>query len=49
MLVRRRDHNTDEEGEPTRVLFKVVFVFDRAQVAPIDGVPQVAWEPPCER
>lgn len=32
----------------TLVLFKTVFVFDRAQVAPIDGVEQASLEPPCQ-
>lgn len=30
------------------MLFKTVFVFDRAQVAPIDGVDQAPLQPPCE-
>ncbi len=30
------------------MLFKTVFVFDRAQVAPIDGVEQAPLEPPRE-
>jgi N-terminal domain of anti-restriction factor ArdC len=31
-----------------RVLFKAVSVFDRSQVAPLDGVEQAPLEPPCE-
>ena len=30
------------------MLFKTVFVFDRAQVAPIDGVEQAPLDPPCQ-
>jgi hypothetical protein len=42
--VKERDRTTGEIG----VLFKTVFVFDRAQVAPIDGVEQAPLEPPRE-
>jgi hypothetical protein len=46
MPIKQRDSG-DEEPE-TRVLFKGVAVFDRSQVAPIDGVEQTPLEPPCE-
>jgi N-terminal domain of anti-restriction factor ArdC len=46
--VKERDRATGEETGDTRVLFKTVFVFDRAQVDPIDGVEQAPLEPPCE-
>jgi N-terminal domain of anti-restriction factor ArdC len=46
--VKERDRVTGEETGETRVLFKTVFVFDRAQVAPIDGVEQAPLEPPSE-
>jgi hypothetical protein len=36
--VKARDRVGDEETGETRMLFKTVFVFDRAQVAPIEGV-----------
>ncbi len=45
--VKQRDRVSGEETGETRVLFKTVFVFDRAQVAPIDGVEQAPLEPPC--
>jgi hypothetical protein len=32
----------------TLVLFKTVFVFDRAQVAPLDGITPAELEAPCE-
>jgi hypothetical protein len=46
MPIKQRDSG-DEEAE-TRVLFKGVAVFDRSQVAPIEGVEQTPLEPPCE-
>ena len=46
--VKERDRVSGEETGETLVLFKTVFVFDRAQVAPIDGVEQASLEPPCE-
>jgi hypothetical protein len=46
--VREREGATGEETGETRVLFKTVFVFDRAQVAPLDGVEPTRLEPPCE-
>lgn len=46
--VKERDHVSGEETGETLVLFMTVFVFDRAQVAPIDGVEQAPLEPPCQ-
>jgi len=43
----RNTDSTDAEDEK-RVLFKAVSVFDRSQVAPIDGVEQAPLEPPSE-
>jgi len=43
----RNTESSDAEDE-TRVLFKAASVFDRSQVAPIDGVEQAPLEPPCE-
>jgi hypothetical protein len=43
MPVRERDPQTGE----TR-LFKAASVFDRQQVAALDGVDQTPLEPPCE-
>ncbi|MFN8215707.1 MAG: ArdC family protein [Solirubrobacterales bacterium] len=48
MPVRERDPETDEKSDETCVLFKAVSVFDRRQVAPIEGVEQAPLEPPCE-
>jgi hypothetical protein len=48
MPVRERDPQTGEKTDETRVLFKAVSVFDRQQVAAIDGVEQTSLEPPCE-
>jgi hypothetical protein len=48
MPVRERDPETGEKTDETRVLFKAVPVFDRQQVAAIDGVNQAPLEPPCE-
>jgi N-terminal domain of anti-restriction factor ArdC len=47
MPIKRERDSGDEEAE-TRVLFKRVAVFDRSQVAPIEGVEQTPLEPPCE-
>lgn len=46
--VKQRDRVRGEETGETLVLFKTVFVFDRAQAAPIEGVEQARLEPPCE-
>lgn len=46
--VKERDRVSGEETGETLVLFKTVFVFDRAQVAAIDGVAQAPLEPPRE-
>jgi antirestriction factor ArdC-like protein len=46
--VKERDRATGDETGETRVLFKTVFVFDRAQVDPIDGIEPVPLEAPCE-
>ena len=46
--VKERDRVSGEQTGETLVLFKTVFVFDRAQVAPIDGIEQASLEPPCE-
>jgi N-terminal domain of anti-restriction factor ArdC len=46
--IKERDRISGEETGETVVLFKTVFVFDRAQVATIDGVEQASLEPPCE-
>jgi hypothetical protein len=47
MPIKDRDADGDDEAQ-TRVLFKGVSVFDRQQVAPIDGAEQASLEPPCE-
>lgn len=46
--VKDRDRVSGKETGETLMLFKTVFVFDRAQVAPIDGVEQAPLQPPCE-
>jgi N-terminal domain of anti-restriction factor ArdC len=46
--VKDRDRLTGEETGETVRLFKTVFVFDRAQVDPIDGREQAPLGPPCE-
>jgi hypothetical protein len=46
--VKDRDRVTGEETGDTMMLFKTVFVFDRAQVDPIDGREQAPLGPPCE-
>lgn len=43
-----REKLTGEETGETRLLFKTVFVFDRAQVAPLEGMEQVPLEPPSQ-
>lgn len=51
MPVKIRDENPADDGEQQdrrRMLFKAVSVFDRSQVAPIEGVDQAPLEPPCE-
>ena len=48
MPVRLRDRRGDEEPDETRLLFRVVSVFDRSQVVPFDGVDPTPLEPPCE-
>lgn len=51
MPVKIRDDNTDvqtdEKEQRRRMLFRVVSVFDRSQVAPLDGVEQAPLGPPC--
>lgn len=46
--VSRRDQATGEETGDTMMLFKTVFVFDRAQVDPIEGREQAPLGPPSE-
>jgi hypothetical protein len=46
--VKDRNRLTGEETGDTAMLFKTVFVFDRAQVDPIDGREQAPLGPPCE-
>jgi N-terminal domain of anti-restriction factor ArdC len=46
--VKERDKLTREETGDTVMLFKTVFVFDRAQVDPIAGREQAPLGPPCE-
>jgi N-terminal domain of anti-restriction factor ArdC len=48
MPIKRRDTETADADDETRVLFKGVAVFDRSQVGPIDGIPQAPLEPPSE-
>ncbi len=48
MPIKPRERQGHEADDQPQVLFKGVSVFDRAQVAPIDGVPQVPLEPLCE-
>jgi len=43
-----RDDDIDDDNAGPRVLFKAVSVFDRSQIAPLDGVEQIPLEPPCE-
>jgi N-terminal domain of anti-restriction factor ArdC len=46
--VKERDRVNGEETGETLRLFKTVFVFDRSQVLPIEGVEQARLGPPCE-
>jgi len=46
--IKPRENQTGDPEDETRVLFKGVSVFDRSQVAPIDGVDQSPLEPPSE-
>jgi hypothetical protein len=46
MPIKQRETETADTNEETRVLFKGVSVFDRSQVAPIDGTSQAPLEPP---
>jgi N-terminal domain of anti-restriction factor ArdC len=48
MPLKSQEETVNEDGSRPRVVFKGVSVFDRSQVAPIDGVPQAPLEPPCE-
>jgi hypothetical protein len=47
----RRDDDVDDDNADDRrprVLFKAVSVFDRSQVAPVDGIESARLDPPCE-
>jgi hypothetical protein len=47
----RQDDHAESAADPQarpRVLFKVVSVFDRSQVAPLDGVEPAPPDPPSE-
>jgi N-terminal domain of anti-restriction factor ArdC len=46
MPVKERDLRTGEEPGERKVFFRTVFVFDRAQVAPVEGVEQAPLDPP---
>jgi hypothetical protein len=46
--LKERDRVSGEESGETRLLFKTVFVFDRSQVDPIEGVEQAPLEPPTQ-
>jgi hypothetical protein len=46
--VEERDRVSGEETGETRLLFKTVFVFDRSQFDPIDGVEQALLESPSQ-
>jgi hypothetical protein len=48
MPIKRRETAIAAGDDETRVLFKGVSVFDRSQVASIDGVPQAPLEPPSK-
>ena len=48
MPIKQRETETADGDDETRVLFKGVSVFDRSQVAPIDGMPQAPLEPPSK-
>jgi hypothetical protein len=43
------NHDSDEDRSPLRVLFKGVSVFDRSQVAPLDGIKSAVLDAPCEQ
>jgi hypothetical protein len=45
MPVKERDVAGGQETAETRVLFRVVSVFDRTQVAPVDGADPAPLEP----
>jgi hypothetical protein len=44
----QRDRDTGEDSDETRILFKTVFVFDRAQVAALPNGEPTPLGPPCE-
>jgi hypothetical protein len=44
----RGDARQSDEEPQTRLLFKAVSVFDRSQVAPLEGVEPTQVQPPCE-
>jgi hypothetical protein len=46
--IKDRAKATGEETDKARLLFKTVFVFDRAQVDPIEGRDHAPLGPPCE-
>jgi hypothetical protein len=46
--IKERNRTTGEDTGDTLLLFKTVFVFDRAQVDPIDEREQAPLGPPCE-
>ena len=46
--IKQRETETADADDETRVLFKGVSVFDRSQVAPIDGMTQAPLEPPSD-
>jgi hypothetical protein len=46
--VKDHDKANGEDTDKARLLFKTVFVFDRAQVDPIEGREQAPLGPPCE-
>ena len=46
--IKDRDKSTSEETDKARLLFKTVFVFDRAQVDAIEGREQAPLGPPCK-
>jgi hypothetical protein len=48
MPIKQRETEAADTNDETRVLFKGVSVFDRSQVAPIDGTSQAPLEPPSD-
>jgi hypothetical protein len=48
VAIKDRDKVSGEETGKARLLFKTVFVFDRAQVDPIEGREPAPLAPPCE-